>query len=109
MAKSDFQVGQIVYAPKSSGGYREYTISKVGRKWIHVNNSRRRFDADTLQMDNGGYGGQVYRSPEAHMAEAELYQAWRTFGSDVQRTSFRHVSQTMTLETIAAARKLLGL
>jgi len=84
----------------------EVTVTKVGRKWAHLDNFER-IDTKTLVSDGVAWpNGRCYLSQAEHQAELALSLAWQKLCFDL-----KHRSQPtgVTLESIAAARVLLGL
>lgn len=93
---------------------REYEIVKIGRQWAQLGadgQAYREFRADleTLAIDGHGYSspGRCYLSLEAYEAEVGLSVAWRSFQRDIER--MRAADPQITIENIAAARKVLGM
>lgn len=104
-------IGQkLWYVPgERRGEPREVTIVTVGRKWFSVAEiSWARFDNERLKLDSE-YGGGVYcyLSREVYEAQVGLSVAWREFQRAVERA--RSTDPQITIENIAAARKLLGM
>ncbi len=108
----NFKVGQRVYRltyNNLSGNLHPDIVTKVGRKWISLQNDRR-FDAETLKMDgsNTGYGpGRVYLSAETYRDECALSQAWNEVRSLVAGSY--STPDGVTPEAINQALTLLGL
>lgn len=105
---ADVQIGQTLYEPhpRYSGEYIEHKVEKIGRKWIALRYGGR-CTLDGLRLDCHPYGSrQLYADKEAHRSEFALKAAWRDLNRDLGRTK---MPAEVTIETIAAARRLLGL
>lgn len=106
---ADVQIGQTLYeAPRRwSSDYTEYTVEKIGRKWITLSRGAR-CTIDTLRLDCGGYGArQLYLDKETHRQESRLNAAWSDFTRDVRNMHRR--PQGITVEVINEIRSQLGL
>lgn len=81
----EFHIGQVVYLSEELSKCRlrdaEFTVAKVGRKWIECSNGDR-FDKQTLQIDGGQYSspGFAYLTKEAFYEKVELKQLWSALG-----------------------------
>lgn len=83
------------------------TVNSVGRKWAEISGKiRGRIDVNTLVVDGQGYGalGQCYSSKEDWLTEARPAHAWRSLVRNLPESC----PPGVTLETIEAAAKLLG-
>jgi hypothetical protein len=85
----------------------EVTITKIGRKWIGLNNGHR-VDKHTLYADGRGYSspGRCYPSREHHETQVEIRKAWRDFSNSIDP---RNPPDGASLESIAQAIRLLNL
>jgi hypothetical protein len=104
-----YSVGQkLWYVPtKRRGDPREVEITKVGRKWLSLDNDRR-VAVDGLYADGGQYSspGRAYISKEAWERETSLRKAWDMLSMEIDRT--RRVPADVSVETIHQVRQLLG-
>ena len=76
---------------------RTAKITKVGRKWITLEDADRyptRFDAKTHRIDGGQYSspGRVYASKEEYRETTEKQDLWRNFCSRLPLTAPEHIS-----------------
>lgn len=103
--------GQVVwYVPNYGSTYaRDLTITKVGRKWAETDSRGLRVEIGTNVVSERDYGerGIIHESKEVAAELARLDAAWNDLRIDAYNRRSRPAH--MTLETIAAARRLLGL
>jgi len=74
-------VGQelwFVHREKRSGEPRTVKVTRVGRKWAHLDYWGHRIDITTLKADGNGYAspGQCWLNKAAWEAEVERTAAW---------------------------------
>ncbi len=105
-----YHVGQILwYVPTQrwNGEKREVTITKIGSKWLTLNNGDRA-EIDGLGVECKGYSDKArcYVDRVAYEEEQALKEAWTAFRQDTDR--MRKVPKLATIEAIQQARKLLG-
>lgn len=110
MSSKKLTPGQTLWWVPRNNRYREpfeVTVTKVGRKWIHLDNHHR-IDAETLEADGAGYSppGVCYLSQGAYESETALNQAWRSLQQDLH---LLRAPAGITVEKIREARELLGL
>lgn len=108
---SAFAVGDklwMVPSQRYMGDAREVTVTKVGRKWLTLDNGYRASAAD-MWLDGGGYTspGSCYASRAAWEAHKELCDAWEQLRRDVDRE--RRPPPGVTAQLIWHARASLGL
>jgi len=110
---SKFIVGQNlwwVYENSYSNSPRpgcEVAITKIGRKWIDLDNGHR-VDKHTFYADGRGYSspGRCYLSREIYEKRVATLKAWRDFSSTIDP---RNPPDLASLESIAQAMRLLNL
>lgn len=83
-------VGQelwFVHREKRSGAPRAVTVTKVGRKWVHLDYCGLRIGIDTLVADGGDYAepGRCWVNREAWEAEEARSDAWERLRKYVDR------------------------
>lgn len=105
-----YHVGQrLWFVPEQrwNGQPRELTITKIGRKWITLNDDHRA-SIENLIVDGDGYSspGRCYVDQVAYEEEKALNEAWTAFRQDTDR--MRRTPELVTIESIQQARKLLG-
>lgn len=98
----------LVPSQRYMGGPYEVTITKVGRKWLTLNNGYRAA-VDGLALDGGEYAspGVCYLTREAYEIEKALNDAWSKLRRDIDMA--RRAPNELTVQCIHDARKLLGL
>lgn len=98
----------LVPSQRYMGEPHEVTITKVGRKWLTLDN-RHRAAVDGLALDGGEYmsPGVCYLTREEWEFEKALNDAWSKLRRDVDLA--RRVPSGITVRCIHDARKLLGL
>lgn len=84
MKRDQFKVGQVVYIEERRQrndvvlGAR--TITKIGRRWVTFKSDwqERRFDPETMRVDNEGYGygAEIWLSEAAFHEERAAGIAW---------------------------------
>jgi hypothetical protein len=94
---SEFHVGQELYLQYHERRFtqnRPVFVSKVGRKWIHFDDGRYRFNPESMRVDGGGYSspGTVYMSKEEHDAEMDKRDAWDRFRLNLPSTPPAHLT-----------------
>lgn len=108
-----FEAGQKVWVHLTIGGrgqvdLREAVITKVGRKWVDLDQSYLgRFDCGTMQLDGKKYGspGKVYRAPEAFHTEAMTQRLW----SELARRIPISRPEDVSIDTIRQVADLLSI
>ncbi len=110
--RNDFKVGDtvfLVYDERRRGLGREVQITKVGRKWIDINNGQHRIDRETLRIDGRGYSspGRVWRTKEEYEDHAKTSQLWSSLKRFVYDN--HQIPQGVTKEKILQASALLGM
>ena len=82
-----FEVGQVVFVVRNDNRRSTYnaTVTKVGRKWVYIN-EHQRFDPQTKLIDGGNYQspGRVYLSRDEYDETVTRANAWRDLRSEVQ-------------------------
>lgn len=98
---------KLWWVPANNKPGVEVTVLKVGRKWAHLDNGHRIF-VSTLVADGGEFSapGSCYASQEAYRGLVERAVAWTRLRVDMQ---FSTPQDGVSIDDIAAARKLLGL
>lgn len=85
-------------------------VVKIGRRWATVENYMHRairIDIETMRPHENDGNGLCYLSREDYETKQALGVAWRNLCSDISR--MYRTPDGVTVEKIAAARKLLGL
>ena len=106
-----FTVGQELFASFGRNRHKNectMTISKVGRKWLELDDGRYRANIETLDIDGGqdSSPGKCYVSKQDYDDEVALTEAWASLTRHFPLYSKpKHV----TVEDIEQAKKLLGL
>lgn len=95
---------KLWYVPAGRLTGEEVTVTKVGRKWLHLDNWLRA-DGERVYGKHGEIRGRIWESEAAHQEHEAVGAAWMILRRDIMRGP----SPDVTLERIAAARKLLGL
>ena len=100
----------LVWNDRRRGVPQEHVVSKVGRKWVYINEGHYRFDVDTCRVDAGKYSSPatIYESKETWEKKVSLENAWRRFSENV-RSQYGTVPSGATEEAIEQAAKLLGI
>ena len=100
----------LVWNERRRGAPRDAVVSKVGRKWVYIDNGYYRFDVDTWRVDGGKHmsPATIYESKETWEKEESLENAWRRFAENV-RNQYGTVPSGATEEAIEQAAKLLGI
>lgn len=107
---SKFFVGQkLWFVPSMYYHHKtpvEVVITKVGRVWLQTSNHR--INAITLEADGGKYSspGKCYLSKEEYDAVNLKEVLWKSIKTDI---AYMSVPDSVTIENMEAARKLLGL
>lgn len=87
------------------------TVEKVGRKWAQLS-SNDRIDVVTLVADGNGHGytspGSCYLTREEYESKLAKNRAWLKLHTFIESRSYRGAPDSVTLENIEAAGKLLG-
>lgn len=85
----------------------EVVIEAVGRKWITVVDSQRRFNVETLEADGGDFfsPGRAYVDRETYEKRARVERLWGRLKRDIPNDA----PEGVTAEDIFKARALLGL
>lgn len=101
---SKFTVGQELYFVPSRKGAepRIYTIAKVGRQYLTLNN-RMRAPINTLFIENFG---QLYLSEEHYQQQKAINDAWHKLLNRIDKLH-RNAPKGITLEAIEQAEKLI--
>lgn len=99
-------VGQKLYR-FGRDSVREYTVTKIGRKWATLIYGDR-CTIDGLILDQGRMRHpRLYVSEEAYKAEHAVQEAWHAFKNEIGRN---HIPPAdITVEAINQARALLML
>lgn len=101
-------VGQTLYwSPSRGHGQKgEVSITKVGRRWIELDNGYR-IDKQTMRADGKGYSspGCCFLSEADYETTLKLNLAWREFRLLVERTF--SVPDGVTFSQIENARRAL--
>lgn len=108
MNTTKYKVGQTLYfahSDRRNGPPHEVTITKVGRKWLHLSDNRC-VDIETL-IEKSEYGnpGKCYESKDHYESLIERNLAWSQL-----RASFAsryEPPKGVTVENIKQARRLL--
>lgn len=85
------------------------TVEKVGRKWAQLS-SNDRIDVVTLVADGKGNTspGLCYLTREEYQAKLVKNRAWMKLHAFIESHLYRGTPDSVTLEDIEAAGKLLG-
>jgi len=100
--------GQTLWwVPANGKRCGEVTVTKVGRKWATLDNGHR-ISLDTLVADGGERStpGHCYYSEETYRGLVARAVEWTRLRADMQ---FSPPPDSVSIDDIAAARKLLGL
>jgi hypothetical protein len=103
--KDDFNIGQTVYFTSSyrSKGLIEGNVTKVGRKYVTVNN-RDQFEIETLREKiEYGSAGVLYLSKQIYLDEQELDNNVRKL-----REVFSHWRASVTLDQTRRILEILS-
>jgi hypothetical protein len=111
MNKSDFTIGQKVWFVRSENYSRaerkpvEYTITKIGNKWVTLGNNFYKFNIETMDVDGGQYSspGKIYLNPEDFYTELRIKKLWNSIGERM----YRNTPTDITEQNILEAAKLL--
>ena len=108
----DFKVGDtvfLVYHERRRGPNREVAITKVGRKWIEINDGQHRFDREALCIDGGVYSspGRGWLAKGEYEDSVKLSAAWFRLKRFVFDT--HNIPVGVTEDAIRQAAKLLGM
>jgi hypothetical protein len=103
--------GQIVYVrlnERHNAG-RTVLVTKVGRKWVTLDNGRWRVEVGGRFLDGERYGspGEVFLSEDEYKAIAARDCAWSKLARAIERT--RRPTDSVSLESIEQVMKLLGI
>lgn len=106
-----YEVGQVVWVVMTSGwrvggAPREMEVTKVGRKWVELNNGRYRLEQGERRLDGrSGYGspGTVYLT-RSEWASERIFD--HTF-YQLQKAVYEMRSTGLTLQDIRDAAKAL--
>jgi hypothetical protein len=106
----DFQVGQTVIfvgAHRHNAGAKEMKITKIGRKWLSLENGYR-VDRETLAADGAGYvsPGRAYVTREEYEAKLALENEWEGL-CKVIRSSYSPT--TSNIQAVREAKRLLNI
>ena len=109
---ADFKVGDTVFVAfneRPTSRNTEAEVTKVGRKWVEIQNGRYRFNRDTLYIDGKDYGppGRVWRTKEEYEDHAETSRMWSSLKRFVYDN--HQIPQGVTKEKILQASALLGM
>ena len=100
----------LVWDDVRRGAPQDAVVSKLGRKWVYIENGYYRFDVDTWRVDGGKYmsPATIYESKETWGKEVSLENAWRRFAENV-RNQYGNIPIGATEEAIEQAAKLLNI
>lgn len=105
----ELKVGQALYwVPRETRfrNPREVTVTKIGRKWVQLDN-RERIDIESLCADGGQYAspGQCYLSKADYEHAIKLSNNWTALRRDIE--SLWKAPNGVTLEDMDAVRSIL--
>lgn len=100
----------LVWDDGRRGAPQDAVVSKLGRKWVYIENGYYRFDVDTWRVDGGKYmsPATIYESKETWEKKVSLENAWRQFAENV-RNQYGNIPIGATEEAIEQAAKLLNI
>jgi hypothetical protein len=103
------EVGQTVLICLDRGVQFERIITKVGRRWVTVNDGEYRFDRATGEIDSLQLPGHVYRDVAQLQAERCVREAWNGLLRAIYEHAYPQPPSGATVERIREAQALLGL
>lgn len=106
------KVGNVmlyVYVGNGNARKEQWTISKIGRKWITFTNGKRA-DKETLKVDGKGYSspGSLWFSEEEFEAKKLRSRLWRKLIRDLPWSPPGHMTEEKIRQIAEIARIDLG-
>lgn len=88
-------------------GYREYwsvTVTKIGRKYIHINGTDK-FTKEGKQVSDYGSRDELYHSEEEYLAEKEKRHEWGKLKTEMYYTYSSNPPNHLTTKEIIEIRE----